>query len=141
MYKLFIGGTPLQTTKQDLMDHFRAFGSIASVIIVTDRKSRRPVGYAFINCSDYTTADKILQQRYHHILGRMVEVNLQCKNSKEKAIATETKKKRKIYVSNLAASTTSAQLAQYFSYYGPVANAYIIFDKHTGLSKSTSLLI
>ncbi len=41
----------------------------------------------------------------------------------------------KIYVSNLPWTISSRELKQYFAGYGHVANASVIFNKETGMSK------
>ncbi|KAL1517257.1 hypothetical protein ABEB36_001044 [Hypothenemus hampei] len=51
-------------------------------------------------------------------------------------MASSTGRLYKLYVSNIPWTVSHSELRQYFSKYGPVNLATVIFDKNTGLSRN-----
>ena len=48
---LFVANTSFNTTAEDLTTAFSTHGSVVSVVLPADRKSKRPLGYAFVEMS------------------------------------------------------------------------------------------
>jgi len=46
--KIHVGNLPDEVTEQELREEFAAFGEVTSVNIITDRYSRRPRGFGFV---------------------------------------------------------------------------------------------
>ena len=67
----------------------------------------------------------------------MVEINQAIKRNSEVPEDIKLKSYRKLFVGGLSKNTCREDLVDYFSQFGPVANAYIIYDPITKESKST----
>ncbi len=46
--KLFVGNLSFETTETDIRDAFERFGSVAEVVVVTDRMTQRSRGFGFV---------------------------------------------------------------------------------------------
>ncbi len=58
--KLFVGGIPYRTTDEELQQHFSQAGEVVSVYIPVDRMTNRPRGFAFVEMTDDSVADKAI---------------------------------------------------------------------------------
>src|SRR5215467_10491054 len=58
MKSLYVGNLPHSTTEADLRAVFEAHGSVDKVTIVTDRETGRSRGFAFVEMTDSSAADK-----------------------------------------------------------------------------------
>ncbi|KAL6493161.1 hypothetical protein OROGR_032920 [Orobanche gracilis] len=71
--KLFVGGISWVTTDDILKEHFDKYGTVLSSVIVKDRISGQPRGFAFVTFSESSSVELALQES-HQILSRTVEV-------------------------------------------------------------------
>ena len=94
-------------------------------------------GYGFINCENKKTYDRILNTKSHFILGRQVEVNQAIKKNEDTPENIKAKALKKIFVGGLTDQADRDALYYYFSQFGEVTNAYVIYDPNTKQSKST----
>jgi len=74
--KLFVGGLSRETSGPMLAEYFGRFGTLTEVEVMTDKLWRRPRGFGFVTFHDPAAADLVLQQRFHQIAGRQVEVKV-----------------------------------------------------------------
>jgi RNA recognition motif-containing protein len=74
--KLYVGNLPYNTTEEDLRDLFSAYGSIASVAVITDRDTGRSKGFGFVEFPDDEEARKAIEALSgHEYGGRALTVN------------------------------------------------------------------
>jgi RNA recognition motif-containing protein len=59
--KLFVGGFPLDITEIELVMLFNTFGTVSTIKIVRDKKTRKCKGYAFLEMTDQAGADQAIE--------------------------------------------------------------------------------
>lgn len=62
MTKMFVGGIPYSTTKEQLEELFAQFGQVVSVNIVTDKFSGQSKGFAFVEMENDSEAQEAIKQ-------------------------------------------------------------------------------
>ncbi|MEI7720116.1 MAG: RNA-binding protein [bacterium] len=55
--KLFVGGIPWKTSKEELQDAFAKAGEVVSTSIVMDRESGESRGFGFVEMADEAAAE------------------------------------------------------------------------------------
>ncbi|PYX92261.1 MAG: RNA-binding protein [Acidobacteria bacterium] len=60
MKNLYVGNLPHSTTESELRTVFEAHGAVERVSIVTDRETGRARGFAFVEMTDASAADKAI---------------------------------------------------------------------------------
>jgi cold-inducible RNA-binding protein len=60
MKNLYVGNLPHSTTEAELRNFFEPHGSVDKVSLVTDRDTGRSRGFAFVEMTDATEADKAI---------------------------------------------------------------------------------
>ena len=72
---MYVGNISYDTTKDDLMDFFKDFGTVTDVYVPVDRNTNRPRGFAFVTM-DSAGADLAIENGTGVSLqGRVIEVN------------------------------------------------------------------
>jgi RNA recognition motif-containing protein len=77
-----------------------------------------------------------LNTKSHFLQGRQVEVNQAIKKNEDTPENIKAKALKKIFVGGLTDQADRDSLYFYFSQFGEVVNAYVIYDPNTKLSKS-----
>jgi len=60
MKNLYVGNLPHDTSEAELRNVFEAHGAVQKVSLVTDRETGRSRGFAFVEMSDASEADKAI---------------------------------------------------------------------------------
>jgi len=60
MKNLYVGNLPHNTSEAELRNVFEAHGAVEKVSLVTDRETGRSRGFAFVEMSDASEADKAI---------------------------------------------------------------------------------
>jgi RNA recognition motif-containing protein len=75
--KVYVGNLPYNTTEDDLRTLFTQAGTVASVALIKDRDTGRSKGFAFVEMSSQSEAEKAIQTFNGYSLGdRPLKVNL-----------------------------------------------------------------
>jgi RNA recognition motif-containing protein len=61
MVKLFVGGFPLDMTEIELVQLVSPYGTVSTIKIVRDKKTRKCKGYAFLEITDQAGAEQIME--------------------------------------------------------------------------------
>ncbi|KAJ9564180.1 hypothetical protein OSB04_000146 [Centaurea solstitialis] len=72
--KIFVGGLPEDLTVDEFRDYFQKFGSMEDVVVMTDKETGRPRGFGFVTFESPETAKKVLENRFHELKNKRVEV-------------------------------------------------------------------
>lgn len=76
MTNIFVGNLSFKTTQDELQEAFANYGAVERVNIVTDRDSGQPRGFAFVEMTDRSAAEKaIAQLNGTDLNGRTMNVN------------------------------------------------------------------
>jgi RNA recognition motif-containing protein len=75
--KLYVGNLPFSTTEEDLRNMFAQAGTVVSVNLIKDRETQRSRGFAFVELSNQTEAEKAVSLFNNTLLeNRTLKVNL-----------------------------------------------------------------
>lgn len=75
--KVFVGGLPLQFTKDDLTQHLSAYGTVVDSIVMMDPIHRqRSRGFGFVTFASSDHAQECIKHQPLNMAGKMVEVKL-----------------------------------------------------------------
>jgi RNA recognition motif-containing protein len=76
MKNLYVGNLPHSTTEPQLRTLFEAHGAVERVSIVIDKETGRPKGFAFVEMTEASAADKAcLALSGSELEGRALRVN------------------------------------------------------------------
>jgi len=74
--KLYVGNLPYSASQQTLQDMFSQCGTVDSVNVITDRDTGQSKGFAFVEMSNDSEAQKAIQELNGSTLdGREIKVN------------------------------------------------------------------
>jgi RNA recognition motif-containing protein len=97
------------------------------------KKNKQSKGFAYVTLVDAGDIPSIMNQT-HYVEDRKVDCQVAV-SKREKQKKKDDQKERMIYVANLPSDLKSEELRGHFVHFGPVRNAYIIFDNETKESK------
>jgi len=118
--KVFVGGLSPDTKMEHLREYFSNFGAVENVTVKYD-KSGRSKGFGFVLFEDAETPNKVYSQDVHIIQGKRVDTK--SAHRRDQALA------RKVFVGGLDPEVTDAELQEYFSQFGTIAQIEAPIDK------------
>ncbi|CAF2560329.1 unnamed protein product [Rotaria sp. Silwood2] len=118
--KVFVGGLSPDTKMEHLREYFSKFGAVESATVKYD-KSGRSKGFGFVLFEDPDTPNKVYSQDVHIIQGKRVDTK--SAHRRDQALA------RKVFVGGLDTEITDAELREYFSQFGMIAQIEAPIDK------------
>jgi RNA recognition motif-containing protein len=118
--KVFVGGLSPDTKMEHLCEYFAKFGNVESATVKFD-KSGRSKGFGFVLFEDRDSTDKVYSQDLHVIQGKRVDTK--SAHRRDQALA------RKVFVGGLDTEVSDAELRDYFSQYGKIAQIEAPVDK------------
>ncbi|KAK4482357.1 hypothetical protein RD792_009510 [Penstemon davidsonii] len=136
--KVFVGGIGWDTTEEKLKDHFTHYGDVTHVMIMRDRITAQPRGFAFVVFSDPSVIPSVLQQT-HSIDGRTVEAKKAMSREQQQSLKSgngnfgrfENIKTKKIFVGGLPSTISEDGFKEHFQEYGNVTDVVIMYDPNT----------
>ncbi|KAL2921260.1 Heterogeneous nuclear ribonucleoprotein 1 [Bienertia sinuspersici] len=72
--KIFVGGLPPTLTDEGFRQYFENYGHVTDVVIMYDQNTERPRGFGFISFDSEDAVDRVLQNTFHDLNGKQVEV-------------------------------------------------------------------
>nr|CCK33029.1 RRM domain protein Musashi [Platynereis dumerilii] len=130
--KMFVGGLSWQTTPEGLREYFTKYGEIKECMVMRDPITKRSRGFGFVTYADPGSVDKVLANGPHELDTKLIDPKLAFPRrpnaTQQPKMVTRTKK---IFVGGLSASTTLEDVKQYFSQFGKIEDAMLMFDKAT----------
>ncbi|CAG2200684.1 MSI [Mytilus edulis] len=148
--KMFIGGLSWQTTAETLKSHFGVYGEIKEAMVMKDPTTKRSRGFGFVTFQNPDDVDKVLKACPHELDNKVVDPKVAFprkaqpkirKMNLTQAIATPmpvtpmqpkmVTRTKKIFVGGLSASTTVEDVKNFFSGFGKIEDAMLMFDKQT----------
>ena len=76
MKKLYVGNLSYSITQDQLREHFAQAGSVADVVIITDRETGKGRGFGFVEMATEAEAKKAIEMfNGKELDGRMLVVN------------------------------------------------------------------
>ncbi|KAG1679529.1 hypothetical protein FOA52_011130 [Chlamydomonas sp. UWO 241] len=139
--KVFIGGLSWETTGERLRSYFENYGVVREAFVSYNRNNGRPRGFGFVVFESPEVADKVVATK-HTIDRREVEAKKAVPKDEfgegpgsggqgqgSGASSSEpASRSRKVFVGGLAPSVDDAVLRAYFSDFGEVEDAVVMYD-------------
>lgn len=137
--KLFVGGLNYVSLQSDIKSYFDTFGKVIECTLMTDKQSGKSKCYAFVSLEDiWSNARERITKRKHEINGKIVDVKFAVEG-KEKEEMLDSKKK--IFVGGLDPNVTNEDLRAYFTQFGEVRDANVLYDSDRGISRCFGFVV
>ena len=65
--KVFLGGLPPNTVKEDIIKAFEDNGGLLDAQIMTEKVTEKPRGFGFAIFKEYSDVDRLLEQKHYRI--------------------------------------------------------------------------
>ena len=133
LLKLFVGGLNYLSLRDDIKSYFQTFGKVQSCSLLTDKTTGKSRGFAFVSIKDpQNILEKKILSRKHEINGKIVDVKPVVEGKKREDMIDSSKK---IFVGGLEPSVTAKDLIEFFSKFGKVKDASVLFDNNRNASR------
>jgi RNA recognition motif-containing protein len=132
-YKLFVGGLIPTCDEGVIREYFDQFGTIVNFELVRDKKTNEARGFAFVYYATKEESEKCFAA-VHHLYGRRLDVKQALAKNKAEDRQKE-ERIHKLFVGGLSQKTNEDALYEYFSKFGNIYKAYLIYDHNTGQSR------
>ena len=133
LLKLFVGGLNYLSLRDDIKSYFQTFGKVQSCSLLMDKVTGKSRGFAFVSIKDpKNILEKKILSRKHEINGKIVDVKPAVEGKKREEMMDSSKK---IFVGGLEPSVTEKDLIDFFSKYGKVKDASVLFDNNRNASR------
>ena len=129
--KIFIGGIPANTTREELFDHFKQYGVILDLVIIKDKQTHNPRGFGFVTYQDEDSFENALKDK-HFFHGKEIELKRALpRDQNPKELLKKSQESRKLFVGGLPKNLQLEEFTDYFEKYGEIEDIAIIGDKLT----------
>eukprot|EP00049_Salpingoeca_infusionum_P025492 m.19703 g.19703 ORF g.19703 m.19703 type:complete len:450 (+) comp8067_c0_seq2:359-1708(+) len=133
--KMFVGGLSPETTRDRLKDYFSRFGEVVDCVVMTDAETGRTRGFGFVTFRDGRCCSEVLRKRPHLIDGREVDPKMAVPREemdgqvRQRPVQGGQSTPCKVFVGGLPPSSSDDSLKTFFSQFGVVDEAVVIYDK------------
>ena len=130
----------LDTSNQDIRNHFSQAGEVKKVFVPLDRNTGSSKGFAFVTMESEEKRDAAIASLNESDLGGRKIFVAKAKPRGNTDEDSSNKQLTKLYIGNISYETSSADLEEYFSEFGEVSNIFIPTDRDTGLPRGFAFL-
>ncbi len=131
---VFIGGISLRSTYQELHDYLSQFGTIDTLTVPRDKNTKLLKGYAKALMRYPEDALKLTVQKYHHIGGLDVGINMWQAQGQYLQVK-ENCDHRKVYV-KFKSGVAEDSIREHFRKFGPIEQLTLKFSALTNKSRN-----
>jgi RNA-binding protein Musashi len=128
---LFVGALNQETTEETLESYFKKYGEILECTIMKDSIGKKSRGFGFITFKDPGAVRDILKVHSETPIvldQKAIDPKLAVPR---KANKTATPQVRRIFIGGLSSDTDEEDMKEFFSKFGKIEEAQLMFDKHT----------
>jgi len=132
--KLFIGGLSIETTDEDLQNHFSKWGNVTDFIVIKDSNTQKSKGFGFVTYETEEEADACMAERPHHLASKQVDVKRAVSREESSRPGAHVQVK-KIFIGGVKEAVDEQALRSYFEQFGTINELEIPMDKETNKSR------
>jgi len=133
--KIFIGALAGFTTVASLRSHFEQWGQVVDCVVMHNR------GFGFITFGDKESLDRAMDQAFHVIDNKVVDVKRATRKTRFGANEVAGLYLTKIFIGGVYGDLNSGDLSHYFAQFGEVTTVTLYKDEMTGESRGFGFLV
>lgn len=138
-YRIFVGGLSFDVDNHKLKESFSPFGNLKKALVIRDQKTGKSKGYGF---ATFSSRDSFLEAMRTQIFinGRLAD----CHEVLTKGALKEQEQRdvsNKLFVGGVSQNTTAEDLEWYFSKFGAIKEARILYDGKSGKSRGFGFVL
>lgn len=128
---------PIDSSEDDVKNLFEQYGTVESISIPRDRRTRQPRGFAFVDLSQPEECDLVVEKLNQQMFeGRILRVSKSApRNDPVQQQKDTDDSRKKIYVGNIPFETTKEELMDFYRQFGDVHEVYVPVNAQTGLGR------
>lgn len=139
VYRIFVGGLSFEVDNHLLKESFQRFGGLKKALVIRDQRSGQSKGYGFVTFTGRGSFEAALRSPVF-VLGRLAD----CHPVLTKGALKDQEQRdfsNKIFVGGVSQSVTAEDLRRYFSQFGKIKDARILYDGRTGKSRGFGFVL
>lgn len=129
--KIFVGGLPLETSEDELRNHFLKYGQIIDLVIIKDKQSKKSRGFGFVTFKEQSSMENTIKDKQ-----RLREKSLDIKIAEPKKNGpneetADVSHISKLFIGGIPKEVTQLIFKEHFLKYGAISDIVLIEDKKT----------
>lgn len=139
IFRIFVGSLSYEVDKNRLRECFKQYGNIKKALVIRDQKTGQSKGYGFITFSCRSSFEAAMENPTY-VNGRVAD----CHPVMTKGALKEQEQRdlsNKLFVGGISQSTKSEDLHHYFSRFGRIREARVLYDGKTGKSRGFGFIL
>merc|ERR1712166_857315 len=118
--KIFIGGIPDKTSREEMFERFSSFGIIIDLVIIKDKKTNNSRGFGFVTYKVEEAFEMCLSKK-HFFHGKEIELKRALpRDQNPKEIMKRSQESRKLFIGGLPKDLTLHDFKTHFERYGEI---------------------